>query len=284
MSVEVEQAEEEKPMSWQKSIRSLREGIAHIYETKEFADVHLVVGARTFKAHRLILAARSPEFLKMLQKQSAASPTIREIINDVTEDGFEILLRFIYTDQVDDLDQDKLLGAYRAASRFKQKGLLKVCEERIAQWEITCENVCALLNELADIDSMVQRCLLFVRNNALSVLTAESLTQASPNTIWLMFEKGFFKHAPAMTRLKNALRWAAEQLPPQNDYKMARDILLQSKPILGKCGIEKLNSVELANVIAQYKNLLTPEECTAFFVNANSPGAMDLPKWCKPDD
>ncbi|GBM33039.1 hypothetical protein AVEN_210435-1 [Araneus ventricosus] len=87
-----------------------------------------------------------------------------------------------------------------------------------------------------------------------------------------------------MTRLKNGLRWAAEQLPPQNDYRMVRDVLLKSKPILGKCGIEKLSSSELANVIAQYNNLLTPEECTAFFVNANSPGAMPLPAWCKPDE
>ncbi|GBN06279.1 hypothetical protein AVEN_144180-1 [Araneus ventricosus] len=195
MSVEVEQAGEGKPERWQKSIRSLREGIAHIYETKEFADIHLVIGARTFKAHRLILGARSPEFLKMLlEKKPATSRAFKEIIDDVTEDGFEILLRYIYTDQVDHLDHEKLLEAYRAASRYKQKGLLKVCEDRIAQWEITCENVCALLNELADIQSMKQRCLLFVRNNALSVLTAESLTQASPNTFWLMFESGFFKH------------------------------------------------------------------------------------------
>lgn len=282
MAVEIEKGGEVTPERWQKNIKSLAEGIAKIYETKEYADVQFVVGARTFKAHRLILAARSPEFLKMLLKKQP-SLTAKEIVDDVTEDGFEILLRYIYTDEVGDLNREQLLEAYRAASHYKQKGLLGVCEERIAEWEISCENVCALLNQLADIQSMRQRCLLFLKNNALSVLTAESLTQASANTFWLMFDSGFFKHAPAMTRLKNALRWAAEQLPPQTDYRMVRDLLLQGKPILGRCGVERLTSAELASVIAQYRNLLTSDECTAFFVNANSPGAMPLPAWCKPD-
>ncbi|GFU51819.1 BTB domain-containing protein [Trichonephila clavipes] len=273
-----------KSERWQKGIKSLKEGLAHIYETKEYADVHFVVGVRTFKAHRLILAARSPVFSKMLLKKQTDSSTImKEIIDDVTEDGFEILLEYIYTDKLNDVDKDTLLDAHRAALTFQQGGLLRLCEERIAKWDITCDNVCSLLNQLSDIQSMKTRCLQFLKENALQVLCSDGLGQATAHTFWLMFEGGYFQHASPMARLKNAVRWAREQLPDNSDYLMVRDLLLKTRPILGKCSLDEFGSTDLATIIAEYKNLLTPEESTAFFVNIHSPGSMPLPSWCKPE-
>ncbi|GFR27135.1 BTB domain-containing protein [Trichonephila clavata] len=142
MSLADEKEESATGERWQKGIKSLKEGLAHIYKTKEFADVHFVVGVRTFKAHRLILAARSPVFNKiLLRKQTDTSTIMKEIIDDVTEDGFEILLKYIYTDKLNDVDKETLLEAHRAASTFQQKGLLRLCEERITKWEITYDNV-----------------------------------------------------------------------------------------------------------------------------------------------
>ncbi|GFR05025.1 BTB domain-containing protein [Trichonephila clavata] len=208
---------------------------------------------------------------------------MKEIIDDVTEDGFEILLKYIYTDKLNDVDKETLLEAHRAASTFQQKGLLRLCEERITKWEITYDNVCSLLNQLSDIQSMKTRCLKFLKENALEVLCSEGLGQATANTFWLMFEGGYFKHASPMARLKNAVRWAKEQLPDNCDSSMVRDLLLNTKPILGKCSLEELGSTDLATIIAQYKNLLTPEESTTFFVNIHSPGSIPLPSWCKPE-
>ncbi|GIY24311.1 BTB domain-containing protein [Caerostris extrusa] len=283
-----QQNEKTKPKQqrWQNEIKSLKAGIAYIYQTKEFADIQLVVGARKFKAHRLILAARSPEFFKLLlEKQSNTSLTTIEIRDDIPEDGFEYLLRYIYTDELGNLSVDAVAEAYRAAAKFGQKGMMKLCEDRLAELEITCDNVCTFLDQFSDIESVKKKCLIFLKNNSLSVLTSENLKEASTNTLWIMFDGGYFKHAPPITRLRSAVRWASSQLATKGDYKLVRDLLLNPRPILGRCGINKLNIPELQKALAQYENLITAEEGFQFFMNANfSSGSKRLPAWCKIDD
>lgn len=73
-------------------IRSLNAGIAHICKSKEFADVTIMAGAKIFKAHRLILAARSPQFSKLLVKEGEA-PVSKLRMGNMTENAFEILLK-----------------------------------------------------------------------------------------------------------------------------------------------------------------------------------------------
>ncbi|PNH02446.1 ARM REPEAT PROTEIN INTERACTING WITH ABF2 [Tetrabaena socialis] len=65
------------------------------------ADVAIVVGGRTFHAHRLILSARSDYFAQRLGGGFADGGAQQLSLPDADPDAFEVTLRFVYTDAAD---------------------------------------------------------------------------------------------------------------------------------------------------------------------------------------
>src|SRR5699024_2344520 len=63
----------------------------------KFSDVKLIVGGRTFTAHKIFLAKRSTAFAEMLD----SSPDQIIPITDVSVSVFEQILNYIYTCKID---------------------------------------------------------------------------------------------------------------------------------------------------------------------------------------
>ena len=103
-------------------------------------DVTFIVGQREFPAHKLILAARSPVFAAMFEQE----PLNRIEIAEIQPDIFEALLRFICTDQVDNLTEETSKALLAAADRFSLDTLKWNCEEFLKQI-LTTANCCELL-------------------------------------------------------------------------------------------------------------------------------------------
>uniref|UniRef100_A0A7S4BU65 BTB domain-containing protein n=1 Tax=Chrysotila carterae TaxID=13221 RepID=A0A7S4BU65_CHRCT len=87
------------------------------------ADVHFTVGdsSRTFRAHRLILCARSEYFSRMFGETATASGLAEAALQQVrveecTEFAFEAMLRWIYTGRVD-LHDETLADVVDVADR-----------------------------------------------------------------------------------------------------------------------------------------------------------------------
>ena len=76
-----------------------------LFEDDKFSDVTFVVGAKEFKGHKNILAARSPVFAAMFEHDFIEKQESKVLITDVSEDAFEQLLRYIYTFKCPDLEQ-----------------------------------------------------------------------------------------------------------------------------------------------------------------------------------
>ncbi|KAK3153730.1 hypothetical protein QOZ80_2BG0180380 [Eleusine coracana subsp. coracana] len=79
-----------------------------LLSSKEGVDVRFRVGAETFSAHRLVLAARSPVFKAELygaMKESATSNIIP--IDDMEAQVFSALLTFIYTDELPEVKEQE---------------------------------------------------------------------------------------------------------------------------------------------------------------------------------
>jgi hypothetical protein len=66
-------------------------------QDKIYTDVEIVVGDKTFNAHRVILATRSPVFAAMFTADMLESRTGRVVINNVQPDVFQNFLEFLYT-------------------------------------------------------------------------------------------------------------------------------------------------------------------------------------------
>ncbi|XBJ18656.1 hypothetical protein VPH35_009772 [Triticum aestivum] len=95
------------------------------------------VGGETFRAHRYIVAARSPVFMAELlgpMKEKAAA-CIR--IDGMEAKVFKAMLHFIYTDSLPNIDEDEIVGMAQhllvAADRYNLERLKLMCEETLCK-------------------------------------------------------------------------------------------------------------------------------------------------------
>jgi speckle-type POZ protein len=83
--------------------------LEHLLLSGEGADVTLEVGGGTFRAHRSILAARSPVFKAELfgPMEEGTSACMR--VKDIEQRVFKVLLHFIYTDSLPDIAEGETM-------------------------------------------------------------------------------------------------------------------------------------------------------------------------------
>ncbi|MCI4383723.1 hypothetical protein PGIGA_G00029700 [Pangasianodon gigas] len=91
----------------------LADDLGSLWEGSRFTDCSLFVGGQEFKAHKSILAARSPVFNAMFEHKMEESKKNRVDISDVEPDVFREMMVFIYTDKAPNLEKmaDHLLAA-----------------------------------------------------------------------------------------------------------------------------------------------------------------------------
>lgn len=106
---------------------TLVENFANLLQNDQFADLTISVGSETFRAHKVILVARSTVFAAMFQHDMQESQRNVITIKDMEPKVFREVLRFIYTDQVEGLQQMacKLLAA---ADRYDLARMKVMCE------------------------------------------------------------------------------------------------------------------------------------------------------------
>ncbi|KAL6658822.1 hypothetical protein ACP70R_002862 [Stipagrostis hirtigluma subsp. patula] len=103
-----------------------------LLRTPETADVAFTVQGESFRAHRIVLAARSPVFKATLSPEGETSKVVT--IDGVTPLAFKALLHFIYTDALPAMDdlggeeyQELVRNLLEAADRYDMERLKQVC-------------------------------------------------------------------------------------------------------------------------------------------------------------
>jgi len=123
--------------------------LGKLFPNHPSSDVCFVTtDGQEFKAHKLILAARSPVFAGMFNVQMKENLLDRVDIQGIESNIFEALLRFIYTDQVDlvKVDAKDILAA---ADRYLIPLLKFRCEAFLSE-SLTIKN-CTEMLSLADL-------------------------------------------------------------------------------------------------------------------------------------
>ena len=140
-----------EPLSFTVVGGSMNNHFNQLWINKSLSDVTIQIDGKNFEAHKAVLAARSPVFLAMFQSNLTEDQTNTLKIDDIEPDVFKEMLRFIYTDQVENVDAlaEKLLAA---ADKYMLDLLKTKCEAYLATY-ITGENCCQLLI-LADLHSV----------------------------------------------------------------------------------------------------------------------------------
>ena len=145
-------------------------------------DVTFSVGGETFRAHRAVLAARSPVFKAQLFGSMADATMPCITLHDIKPATFQILLRFIYTDELprveessSDSSMDLYLDLLAAADMYQLDRLKVMCALKL--WEcVSAETVAKVLGcaEKHNCPELKRTCLDFFvveKNFKIAVLT-----------------------------------------------------------------------------------------------------------------
>ena len=158
--------------------------LTKLYEDKEFADVTFTVNGMEFRAHKNVLAMRSPVFQRMFTIDMIEKKTNRIDIVDMEQDVFKELLKYIYigTASLDKYGFELIF----AAERYDINDLKEECIQLINN-NVTIDN-CTKILLVADqlkIDSMETKAIEFINRNKVNV---EQLFEQNPNLILKLYK------------------------------------------------------------------------------------------------
>ena len=154
---------------------TLADELGELWENSLFTDCCLVVAGQEFRAHKAILAARSPVFRAMFQHDMEESRTHRVEIRDLEPQVFETMMGFIYTGKAPALHSmaDAVLAA---ADKYCLQRLKAMCEDALCR-DLSVENAAHTL-VLADLHTAGQ-----LKTQALDFITAHA-SQVSETSGW----------------------------------------------------------------------------------------------------
>lgn len=164
-----------------------------LIQTGSYSDVTLIVGGKTYKAHKAILATRCIYFASIFSSTFKEATESKVTIEDFDPDDFDYILHFIYSGQHP--KNSKTTGLLMAADRLGLPIIVLKCEEYFLQ-NITVDN-CLNLYHVADLcsrDSFKSQIKAFMKNNMEKVVHADSWKQMKKeNNILLtnLFESVF---------------------------------------------------------------------------------------------
>ena len=106
----------------------LNKDFQDLFENRKLSDVTFIVRGQQIKAHKIILAARSPVFAAMFEHPLKGNLTGIVDVPDIEANVFEELLRYIYTGQVPVKQMGKVAaGLLAAADKYLLEKLKKAC-------------------------------------------------------------------------------------------------------------------------------------------------------------
>ncbi|KAH7445863.1 hypothetical protein KP509_01G026900 [Ceratopteris richardii] len=157
--------------------------------SEEGADVVFDVKGQMFKAHKLVLAARSPVLSSELVSLEGSDNVV--IIKDMEPHVFQALLHFIYSDSLVESTSTELAESpmttivqylLAAADRYALDRLKTLCESRICE-DVGVQTVAATLAlaEQHHCSQLKAVCLKFAAANLAAVMMSEGYEQLQKN-------------------------------------------------------------------------------------------------------
>ena len=118
----------------------LQRDFPKLLNTVDQSDFAFVVQAETIKAHKNILMARCSYFESMFQSRMNESVSNLVNISDIRPDVFREMLKFLYSGQKSEFQNDVPMDLLFAADKYGLDDLTRICETEISHY-LTAENV-----------------------------------------------------------------------------------------------------------------------------------------------
>ncbi|KAJ6644143.1 Speckle-type POZ protein [Pseudolycoriella hygida] len=160
----------------------------NILNTGDFTDVTVTCKGQRFNAHKAILAARSPVFAAMFRSEMKEVESGLIDITDMEADILMEMLQYIYTDEMNALDEIAI-DLLVAADKYGIERLRIMCEQSLAS-NISVENAADTLI-IADTHSAVQlkkQAVQFIKTYKSKVIKTTGWKQLTVNHVNLIVE------------------------------------------------------------------------------------------------
>ncbi|GCC38310.1 hypothetical protein chiPu_0016824 [Chiloscyllium punctatum] len=253
--------------NWQSFYPTLRERNAMMYNNELMADVHFIVGppgcTQRVPAHKYILAVGSSVFYAMFYGELAEDkPDIH--IPDVEPAAFLILLKYLYSDEID-LEADTVLASLYAAKKYIVPYLAKACVNFL-ETSLEAKNACVLLSQsrLFEEPELTQRCWEVIDAQAELALRSEGFCEIDLQTLEIILSRETLNTKEVVV-FEAIVSWAEAECKRQGLPPTARN----KRSVLGKAlyivRIPTMTLEEFANGAAQC-DLLTLEQTHNIFL------------------
>ncbi|XP_012088619.1 BTB/POZ and MATH domain-containing protein 3 isoform X2 [Jatropha curcas] len=131
------------------------QGLKELLESEVGCDIAFQVGDETFKAHKLILAARSPVFRAQFFGLFGDPNLDKVVVKDIDPSIFKAMLLFVYTDKLPDVHEitgttsmctstNMVQHLLAAADLYNLDRLKLLCESKLCE-ELSAETVATTL-------------------------------------------------------------------------------------------------------------------------------------------
>lgn len=162
---------------------TLIENYASLLQNDQFADLTITVGSETFRALKAILAARSTVFAAMFQHDMEESQRNKVTIKDMEPKVFKEVLRFIYTDMVEGMEQ-MACELLAAADKYDLDRLKVMCEIALIEG-ITVESVTEtlIMADLHRAKDLKARAIQFIGENLKAMPDWSEFCRSSPDLV-----------------------------------------------------------------------------------------------------
>ncbi|CAE6039524.1 unnamed protein product [Arabidopsis arenosa] len=172
-------------------LSNMGQGLKDLLDSEVGCDIAFQVGDETYKAHKLILAARSPVFRAQFFGPIGNNNVDRIVIDDIEPSIFKAMLSFIYTDVLPDVHE--ITGSTSASSftNMIQHLLAAADLYDLARLKILCE---VLLCEKLDVDNVATTLALAEQHQFLQLKAFCLKFVASPANLGAVMKSEGFKH------------------------------------------------------------------------------------------
>ncbi|XP_064487789.1 speckle-type POZ protein-like isoform X2 [Ornithodoros turicata] len=110
---------------------TLKDDVSRFSENTDFTDLTIVAENKTFRVHKVLLAARSPVFHAMFMNDMKEKQESLVEVKDLSADVVREMLTFVYTDEAPNLCS-MACDLLQAADKYDLERLRSMCEEQIA--------------------------------------------------------------------------------------------------------------------------------------------------------
>lgn len=145
-----------------------------LLESGDGADVTLMCGRESIKAHSIILCARSPVFRAQLKGNLACSLDAVPVPEEIDAPTLRHTLAYIYTDECNLTSAEQAQHLLNAADHYNLLYLFSMCEHKLID-ALSVENAAYALTlaEQHNARALKEASLRFVAQNAVAVVSTD---------------------------------------------------------------------------------------------------------------